>query len=291
VTSIAPLVGGRSRPADRAGWLEKTLGGITRSIEQAIFTERNARLPGWLQRRDPRAKTAGFLVAILSASLATSWLGLAVVYAGSLAAARASRVGLWFFAKRVWPGVPLFTGLVVLPSIFFVPGDRVFDLGLGPLHVAPSWNGVEAAALFVARVGVCVSLAVLLVLTTPWSDVLKALRAFRTPQVFVLILSMTYRYLFLFLHTANGILLARKSRVVGRARGSEERRWISATMGNLMGRAFKMSNDVYAAMLARGFGGDVVLLDTFEMRASDWLALVAALAVCAAAVALPRLAA
>jgi cobalt/nickel transport system permease protein len=289
VTSVAQLIGRRSKPADRVGWLERTLGGITGSVEQAVFTERHARLPGWLQRRDPRAKVVGFLAAILSASLATSWLGLAVVYAGGLLAARASRVGLWFFVKRVWPGIPLFAGLVVLPSVFFVPGDRVFDLGLGPLHVAPSWNGLEAATMFVARVGVCVSLAVLLVLTTPWSDLLKALRAFRTPQVFVLILSMTYRYLFLFLHTANGILLARKSRVVGRSGGSEERRWISAAMGNLMGRAFKMSNDVYSAMLARGFGGDVVLLDTFEMRAGDWLALAAAVAVCAVALVLPRL--
>jgi len=55
---------------------------------------------------------------------------------------------------------------------------------------------------------------------------------------------------FLFLHTANGILLARKSRVVGRTGGGEQRRWITGTMGNLMSRAFKMSNDVYAAMLA-----------------------------------------
>ena len=68
--------------------------------------------------------------------------------------------------------------------------------------------------LFVTRVGVSVSLAVLLVMTTPWADLLKSLRALRVPQVFVLVLSMTYRYIFLFLHTTNGMLLARKSRVV-----------------------------------------------------------------------------
>ncbi len=56
--------------------------------------------------------------------------------------------------------------------------------------------------------------------TTPWADILKSLRALRVPQVFVLVLSMTYRYIFLFLHTANGILLARKSRIVGRTSGA-----------------------------------------------------------------------
>jgi cobalt/nickel transport system permease protein len=133
--------------------------------------------------------------------------------------------------------------------------------------------------LFVSRVGVSVSLAVLLVVTTPWADVLKSLRALRTPQVFVLILSMTYRYIFLFLHTTNGILLARKSRVVGRSSSGEQRRWITGTMGNLMSRAFKMSNDVYAAMLARGFTGEVRVYSTYRMRAADWLSLGGAVAV------------
>ena len=276
-------------PADgpdqgRPGWLERTLGGITASIEQAVFSERLARTDGWLQRRDPRAKLLGFLVAVVAASLAASLAGLVLLYAATLGAARASRVPFGFFVKRVWVGIPLFAGIVVLPSIFFVPGDRAFDLAVGPAHLAPSWNGLEGAALFIGRVGVSVSLAVLLVVTTPWASLLKSLRALHTPQVFVLVLSMTYRYIFLFLHTANGILLARKSRVVGRTSGGEQRRWITGTMGNLMSRAFKMSNDVYAAMLARGFSGELRVHNTFRMRPADWAGFGGAFAVSVAAV-------
>jgi cobalt/nickel transport system permease protein len=260
-------------PEGRIGWLEQTLGGLTANVEQAIFTERHAHTPGWLQRRDPRAKVVGSLVAIVAASLTSSFAGLALLYAATLAAARASRVPFAFFVKRVWLGIPLFAGIVVVPAIFMVPGARVFDLALGPAHLAPSWNGLSGAALLVARVGVSVSLAVLLVVTTPWADVLKSLRALRVPQVFVLLLSMTYRYIFLFLHTANGMLLARKSRTVGRTSGGEQRRWISGTLGNLVSRAFKMSNDVYAAMLARGFGGEIRTYSAYRMRPADWLGL------------------
>jgi energy-coupling factor transporter transmembrane protein EcfT len=60
---------------------------------------------------------------------------------------------------------------------------------------------------------------------------------------------------------------------VGRTSGGEQRRWITGTMGNLMSRAFKMSNDVYGAMLARGFTGEVRVYSTYRMRAADWLAL------------------
>ena len=280
MTAAAPA----KRNEGRLGWLEQTVGGITSNIEHAIFTERHARSAGWLQRRDPRAKMIGTLVAILAASLTTSVAGLAILYSMTLAAARASRVPFGFFVKRVWLGIPFFAGVVVVPAIFFVPGVRVFDLPIGPAHLAPSWNGLAGAALFVSRVGVSVSLAVLLVLTTPWSDVLKSLRSLRVPQVFILVLSMTYRYIFLFLHTANGILLARKSRVVGRATGGEQRRWITGTMGNLMSRAFKMSNDVYAAMLARGFTGEARSYSTYRMRAADWLGLACVAAVAVAAV-------
>ncbi len=230
-----------------------------------------------------------FLALVLAASLTGSLPVLVGLYTVTLAAAVASRVPLDLFVRRVWLGIPLFAGIVVVPAVFFVPGPRLFDLVLGPIHLAPSMPGVEGAVLFVARVGVSVSLAVLLVMTTPWADILKSLRALRVPQVFVLVLSMTYRYIFLFLHTANGILLARKSRIVARASGGDNRRFISGTMGNLVSRAFKTSDDVYAAMLARGFTGEMRAYAAYRMRALDWLAMAVAVSLACALVAAGRL--
>ncbi len=262
-----------AHPEGRIGWVEKTLAGITASIEQAVFTERHARGDGWLQRVDPRAKLGMFLAAILAASFTSSVPALAALYACLVAAAVASRIPLDFFVRRVWSGIPFFAGIVVIPAIFLVQGPRLFEVTLGPLTIAPSIPGLAGAVLFVARVGVSVSVAVLLVMTTPWADLLKSLRSIRAPQVFVLVLSMTYRYIFLFLHTVNGIFLARKSRIVARTSGAEQRRWISGTIGSLMSRSFMMSNEVYTAMLARGFGGEMRSYSAFAMRPADWLAL------------------
>jgi cobalt/nickel transport system permease protein len=272
----------------RIGWLEHTVGGIGQSIEGAVFTEEMARLPGWLQARDPRAKLAVFVALVLAASLSTSLAVLAGLYAVVVLAAAASRIPTAFFVKRTWLGIPLFAGIVILPSIFFVPGPRLFEVAFGPVTVAPSASGLASAIVFVSRVGVSVSLAVLLIVSTPWADVLRSLRTLHVPQVFILVLSMTYRYIFLFLHTANGILEARKSRLVGRASGAEERRWIVGTVGNLTSRAFRMSNDVYAAMLARGFGGEMRAAGSYHMRANDWLFLVGALVLAVASLAIGR---
>jgi len=263
------------------GWLEHSIAGIAGSIERAVFTEELARQPGWLQRIDPRAKVAMFVIAVIAASASTSLAVLLALYLIILGVARASRLPFDFFVKRVWLGIPLFAGVVILPSIFFGPGARLFDVGLGPIHLGISAPGVWSAVVFVARVGVSVSLAVLLVLTTPWADVLKSLHALKVPHVFVLVLSMTYRYIFLFLHTLNGMFEARKSRVVARLGGGEDRRWITRSMGALMSRSFKMSNDVYAAMLARGFTGEIRTYSTYRMQAADWLALTGTLVVAA----------
>jgi cobalt/nickel transport system permease protein len=149
--------------------------------------------------------------------------------------------------------------------------------------------GLAGAVVFVARVGVSVSVAVLLVLATPWADLLKSLQSLGVPQVFVLVLSMSYRYIFLFLHAATGMVEARKSRTVGKTSGGEQRRWISGSMGALMNKSFKMSNDVYAAMLARGFTGEIRTYAGYRMRRADWLALIGSVAVAAIAVVAERI--
>jgi cobalt/nickel transport system permease protein len=269
-------VSGRHAAAGHIGWLEHSIGGIAGSIERAVFTEELARQPGLMQALDPRAKLLMFLVVVVAASATTSLLVLVVLYLAILLAARASRLPFDLFVKRVWLGIPLFAGIVIVPSLFMGAGPRLFDLGIGPLHLGISASALWSALVFVARVGVNVSLAVLLVLTTPWADLLKSMHALKVPGVFVLVLSMTYRYIFLFLHTLNGLFEARKSRVVARLGGSEDRRWITRSMGALMSRSFRMSNDVYAAMLARGFTGEIRAYSAFRMRAQDWLGLVCA---------------
>jgi cobalt ECF transporter T component CbiQ len=286
--TLAARARGRGHSHDGAGWAEHTIAGITGSVERTVFTEEHARRPGWLQRVDPRAKLAMFLAVVLAASLSGSFAVLVGLYAVVVLAAVASRVPLDFFIRRVWLGIPLFAGVIAIPAIFLVPGPRLFEIAVGPIVVAPSIPGLTGAVIFVARVAVSVSLAVLLVMTTPWADLLKSLQAIRVPRLFVLVLAMAYRYIFLFLHLTNGMFEARKSRMVGRTTGGEHRRWITGSMGNLLNRSFKMSGDVYAAMIARGFTGTIRTFQDYRMRAADWAALGGSAAVAIVALLLPR---
>jgi cobalt/nickel transport system permease protein len=123
----------------------------------------------------------------------------------------------------------------------------------------------------------------LLILCTKWADILKSLRAFRIPSVFIVILAMTYRYIFLFLHTTNSMFLARKSRSVAYTSGKEQRWWIVSSMGTLMSRSFRMSEEVYQAMLARGFDSRIQTMNDYRVRPADWLFLLGAAVITVAA--------
>lgn len=110
-------------------------------------------------------------------------------------------------------------------------------------------------------------------LTTPWTHLLKALRVFRAPVVFVVILGMTHRYIFLLLHLARDFFEARRSRQVGAMDKSQRRHIAASTAGVLLGKSLQLSGDVFLAMQSRGFRGEIHTLDDFRMKRRDWWAL------------------
>lgn len=279
------LAVGRSRQESA---IQKTIMGMAQAIRNTVFLERVAGRPGLLQETDPRVKTAGLLGLLIAASFLRHWYIILALYGLTLALAAASRISLKFFVKRVWLFIPVFAGIIAVPSLFntFRPGDplwTIWDFGreitLGPWSLGASLSithqGLKGAVVLVLRVATSVSLAVLLALTTRWTDLLKALRFFLVPRVFVLILSMTYRYIFLILGLATDMFTARTSRLLGASSRREDRRFVASSMATLLGKSHALSEDVYAAMVSRGYTGEPRTLHRFKAQPNDWLWLAA----------------
>ncbi|MHB1389742.1 MAG: cobalt ECF transporter T component CbiQ [Thermoleophilia bacterium] len=286
------LAVGRSR---RESAIQRTIMGMSRAIRKSVFSERVASRPGLLQETDPRIKTVGLLGLLVAASFLRHWYIILALYGLALALAAASRISLRFFIKRVWLFIPVFAGIIALPSLFntFRPGDPLWtlwdygrEITMGPWSLGTSLaithQGLKGAVVLVLRVATSVSLAVLLALTTRWTDLLKALRVFLVPRVFVLILSMTYRYIFLILGLATDMFTARTSRQVGTSSPREDRHFIASSMAALLGKSHALSEDVYAAMISRGYAGEPMILHDFRSRPNDWLWLAAVVMITAA---------
>jgi cobalt/nickel transport system permease protein len=86
------------------------------------------------------------------------------------------------------------------------------------------------------------------------------------------------------LTSAVQMLEAKRSRVMGPMPGPERRRMAMASVAVLLGKALHLATEVHLAMIARGYRGEVRLLDDFRTRAWDWIALAGFLAVAAAAI-------
>ena len=262
----------RSRASGgRGDFAAKTLAGIAEALERAIFSDDSARLPGLLQGIDPRSKVLGAALLLAVGGIARHVEVLVALHAATLLLAALSLLPLGSFVRRVWAGIPLFAAMVALPSLVMLPGTPLLSL---PLGLRVSDNGVASFSLLVVRVATSVALVLLLVSTTRWSDLLAALRTLGVPESFVVVLGMTYRYLFLLLRAADSLFLSRASRTVGHTSGREQRRWAAAVAGVLMSRSVKMGGDVLLAMRARGFAGEIRTRGFRRMSDGDWLVLV-----------------
>lgn len=262
----------------KGNYVAKTLNGVSDLVRRAMFSEDVADAPGLLQRIDPRVKVITLFALLVAAAFAQTIPVLVAMYVGSVGLAMASRLSLMFFLKRVWLFVPIFTGIVVLPATLSVitPGPILVPLGTWfGQAVGVTSTGLESAGLIVMRVALSISLVVLLTLTTPWNRLLAALRSLFVPTIVILVLGMAYRYVFHLLTSVSDMYDARRARTVGTDNDVKtSRRFVAASAGALFGKAHALSEEVYLAMVARGYDGNVRTLTRPRLTVLDgaWIA-------------------
>jgi cobalt/nickel transport system permease protein len=264
----------------KTSFVEKTIAGGSDLLRQTMFGDDIAARRGLLQRIDPRAKLLGLALLLVAAALLHNIEALAAMYAGTLALAGASRLPIGFFVKRVWLFIPIFTLIVVAPATLSIVTHGDVVLELWSWHGTPQGitsQGLESAGLVVSRVAVSISLVLLLTLTTPWTRLLAALRSVGVPRIFILVIGMAYRYIFLLLGTVTDMYEARKSRMVGAQRHDDRaRQFVTASAGALFGKSSQLADEVHQAMVARGYRGDAQTLDDARWRPADVAVVVAA---------------
>lgn len=250
--------------------VESTLRGFTWALSRAMVSEEVARKPGLLQLFDPRTRLIGMLALLVAVATVHRIVVVAVLFVVATAIALLSGVSVRTLALRVWIVVLGFTGLIALPALFTIPGNAIFRLGF----LTVTEPGLRAAGLLILRVETAVTLTTVLVLSTPWTHVLKSLRSLGVPAEIIAMLTMTHRYIFLFIETAQQMFESRQSRIIGTLSSKTQRGLSVRTAGVLMNKSMELGNEVYLAMQSRGFRGEVQLVHEFRFRPIDVLGLV-----------------
>jgi cobalt/nickel transport system permease protein len=236
---------------------------------------------------EPRLKLVLVVAFILSISLLPvgSFFALGVALFALTALSVVSKLGPLRLARGAFVALPFL--LAAFPLIFTKTGDPLGDIDLGLFTLTVSGEGLRLFATIAFKSWVSVQAALLLTFTTPFPEIVEALRRLHVPKLMVAIISFMYRYLAVLTDEATRMLRARSARsasIDGRPRGSIV--WRAKVVGSMVGslflRAYERSERIYAAMQSRGFTGELRFLDTRAFARADWVVLAAAAALLAA---------
>jgi cobalt/nickel transport system permease protein len=299
-SNIPPFLLSSSNPDHMRGGGSADISYLDKGIKSFadLFTEGYAQWElssrrSFLHDLDARIKIVFWMLLIVVISLKMAVLPEAVIFIFIFTLAALCRLNLIVFYKKVLMLGFVFGFLISFPSAFnlFVPGkvmlpvltlSRTHDFWIYhiPQIIGITDSGISLVSLLTLRVLNSVSVSFLILYTTPFAEIVKALKVFRVPDAFLIIISMTYKYIFTFAHIVSDMYLAKKARLAGGNGRKEAREWIAGRIAFVFKKTQLECEEVFKAMNARGFSGDIRFYHHRNLTVRDWLSGLCLFAVC-----------
>ena len=209
---------------------------------------------------DARVKLILSLAFILAVSLTptAAWPAYILLLALIQSAILLAHIPTLHVLKRALLAIPFV--LAAFPLIFSGPSPQPLIL-LERYTFLYSVEGLARFASIAFKSWLSIQAAILLTSTTRFADLLLALGRLKLPPVFIAIIGLMWRYLFVLVEEVKRMERARSSRSasVHSRRSGGSLTWRAQVTGKMAGslllRALERSERIYAAMLARGYDG------------------------------------
>ncbi|MCJ7687993.1 MAG: energy-coupling factor transporter transmembrane protein EcfT [Clostridiaceae bacterium] len=105
-----------------------------------------------------------------------------------------------------------------------------------------------------------------------WNDITKTLKILFIPDIFILVLDITIRYIVIFGEFSLNMLYALSLRSVGKNKSKSTS--ASGIIGTMFIKSKEMAEDMYGAMECRGFTGEYKLHNKYKFRLNDVLCII-----------------
>ena len=268
----------------RPSYIEKGIGHLSEMITTGYLNVGQESGNGLFRKLDPRMKVIFLVFFVVIVSLKRNIFPEAVIALFVFLLVASSRINLAQFYKRTVGLTFIFGFLVVFPSAFNIvtPGELIlpvihlsqpyeFIIYHIPEEIGLTRQGIDGVMMLCLRMMNSLAISLLVIYTTPFHRLIKALQVFRVPQALLLVITLSYKYIFIFAKTIEGMYFARKSRLVGMARNDEARIWAAGRIAHMFRKAMSRYEEVFRAMVARGFAEEVRLSDIGKLTAVDLL--------------------
>jgi len=231
------------------------------------FIDQYSDLDSLIHRLDPRTKFIASLAFVMVLTPIRNCQAFAFYFGLIATLLIISRLPPLYVLKRSLLIFP-FVLLIAIFIPFFKPGEVAGSYNIWLWQVSVTYDGLLVLANVAIKAWLCILSLILLSATTKFADLLRGLKQLGIPKVIILILSFMYRYIFVLVDEVMRMRRARDSRNFGGGRLRQLR-----TLGNMLGtlfiRSYERGERVYAAMLARGFDGEVRSLHQLNFKRSD----------------------
>jgi len=231
------------------------------------FLDQHSNLHSPVHALDPRAKIVGlfsflFIVVFTPITQAQKF----VLYGALiLSFILISRVPLKFVLKRSLVIIP-FVGVVAIGLPFLGGGGGSLSLGI--------FSVTRSAFLIFLNVWVkswlCVLAMIALTSTTPFSKLLNGFQRLKMPNIYVMMLSFMYRFIFILEDELARMVRAREARSFNSG-WVQSIKTVGAMIGTLFVKSYERGERVYAAMKSRGYSGEIKLIRELKMNREDSL--------------------
>jgi cobalt/nickel transport system permease protein len=278
-----------SLPPERGGgkvsmsYIDKGIESFAGILKEGYTQWESASGKGFFYELDTRIKVVFWLFFILVVSLKKEILPELSIFFTVFVILLLSRVNLVTFYRKVFLLGFIFGFLISLPSSLNVitHGEVIFPVITLPkaydfwLYHIPgvigfTAEGVSVVSMLTLRVINSLSLSFLILYTTPFPEIIKALKVLKVPDAFLIIISLTYKYIFIFARIVADMHLAKKSRLAGALKSAEARDWIAGRIAFIFKKTQLKCDDVFKAMIGRGFSGEIKLYRYQKITGRDW---------------------
>ncbi len=265
-------------------YLDRSIQSLSKIIWTCYIEWETASQEGLFQRIDSRIKIFFLIYFIVIVSLLKSLLPEVILGTFLMVLVIFSRLPLFQFYKKIFIAGGIFGFLIPLPSALnlFSPGEFL----LPPLHlpkflinsaypfpelIGITRDGLLGVLMIACRVINSLSITLLIIYTTPFPEMMRGLVFFRIPEEMAMVITLSYKYVFLFVKMIQEMYLARKARYMGGEKGSAMRPWVAGRIVFVFQRSQKRFEEVYRAMVSRGFTGKAKTTLSQPFRISDLL--------------------
>lgn len=261
--------------------LDKSVDHLGEVIKTTCVQWDTAHKNGFFQNLDARIKVLFMLFFVVIVSMKRDLFPEGLLGSFFFMLAAASRLDLLSFYKKVLFFSFVFGFLMALPSSLNVitRGEIVIPIAhlskpysiwmyTIPETIGITDQGIKGVMMLTLRVMNSLALSFLIIYTTPFTEIMKALKSLKVPDAFLMIMTLCYKYIFIFAQTLEDVHLAKKSKTV-EINAGETRNWIAGRIAFLFRKTRIRCEETFDGMLARGFCGDVTLYACRKMRRKD----------------------